>query len=129
MKKVIAFALPLLFFSLMNISMASTTPVKVKRLRDVCFIRVWGDHQTKLFLFHYDNLSPSKQILYAVFVPKSRLGIAIRVGILEGHSIDFTLTGDYGMTMNFLIEVDGEKILEGTVVIPPPRWKSKTYSS
>ena len=124
MRKIIALALPLLFFSLMGTGMAEITPAKVKRVKDVCFIRVMGDHQTKSFLFHYDNLSPSRQILYAVFVPKSRLGIAIRVGILEGHSIDLTLTGDYGMTMNFLIEVDGEKVMEDTIVIQPPRNKS-----
>jgi hypothetical protein len=122
MKKFVAFVLPLMFFSLMSTSMAATTPVKVKRVRNVCFIRVWGEHQTKLFLFHYDNLSPSRQILYAAFVPKSQIGIAIRVGIRAGDSMDFTLTGDYGMTMYFLIEVDGENILEGRIVIPPPRW-------
>ncbi len=121
MKKIVAFVLPLVLFSLISISMAETTPVKVKRVKDVCFVRVWGDHQTRSFSFHYENLSPGRQVLYAVFVPKSKLGISIRVGIIEGMSLDITLTGDYGMTMYFLIEVDGEEMLQGTVVIPPLR--------
>ncbi|MFB0514414.1 MAG: hypothetical protein ACETVQ_02440 [Candidatus Bathyarchaeia archaeon] len=124
MKKIFALALPLMFFSLMSISMAETTPVRVKRVKDVCFIRVWGDHQTKRFMFHYDNLSPNSQTVYAEFKPQSRLWFAIDVTVIEGGSMDVTLTSDYGMTMNFQIEVDGEKILEDTVVIPPPRWKS-----
>jgi hypothetical protein len=122
MKKVIAFVLPLLFFSLMTIptGKAETTPVKVERVKDVCFIKVKGDHRTQSFLFHYDNLSPNSQTVIAQFKPQSGLWFAIDVTVIEGGSTDVTLTSDYGMTMNFQIEVDGEKILEDTVVIPPP---------
>lgn len=108
-----------MFFGLINVSVAEMAPVKVRRVKDVCFIRVWGDHQTKLFMFHYDNLSPGKQIVYAIFVPEPSIGIAIRVGIMADRSLDFTLNGNYGVAMYFLIEVNGEELLEGRVIIPP----------
>jgi len=120
MKKVVAFALLLLLFSLMSTSMASITPVKVERVKDVCFIKVKGDHRTQSFLFHYDNLSPNSQTVHAEFRPQSGLGFTIHVPVIKGGSMDVRLTSDFGMTMNFQIEVDGERILKDTVVIPPP---------
>jgi len=120
MKKVIALVLPLLFFSLMSIGMAETTPVKVKRVKDVCFIKVKGDHRTQSFWFHYDNLSPNSQTVHAEFRPQSGLWFTIHVPVIKGGSMDVRLTSDFGMAMNFQIEVDGERILKDTVVIPPP---------
>jgi len=121
MRKIIALVMPLVFLSLITAQASAViTPVKVERVKDVCFIKVKGDHRTQSFLFHYDNLSPNSQTVYAEFKPHSGLRFAIDVTVIEGGSMDVTLTSDYGMTMNFRIEVDGEKILEDTVVIPPP---------
>ncbi len=122
LRKTLSFALLLAFFSLMTIpsGKTETTPVKVARVKDVCFIKVQGDHRTQSFLFHYDNLSPNSQTVYAEFRPQSWLWLAIDVTVIEGGSMDVKLTSDYGMTMKFQIEVDGEKILDDTIVIPPP---------
>lgn len=121
MRKIIALVMLFVFLGLITAQAnAVITPVKVERVKDVCFIKVNGDHRTQSFLFHYDNLSPNSQTVYAEFKPQSRLWFAIDVTVIEGGSMDVKLTSDYGMTMNFQIEVDGEKILEDTVVIPPP---------
>ncbi len=121
MRKIIALVMLFVFLGLITAQAnAVITPVKVERVKDVCFIKVNGDHRTQSFLFHYDNLSPNSQTVYAEFKPQSRLWFAIDVTVIEGGSMDVKLTSDYGMTMDFRIEVDGEKILEDTVVIPPP---------
>lgn len=120
MRKIVALALPLLFLSLISVSVqAVVTPVKVKQVKDVCFITVRGDHHTRKFLAHYDNLSPNSQAVHAEFKPQSGLRLTISATIIEGGSMDVTLTSDYGMTMSFQITVNGEKVLEDTVVIPP----------
>jgi hypothetical protein len=123
MKKILALALPLMFLTFLAIPAgnAVVTPVKVKRVNDVCFITVRGDHHTSKFLFHYDNLSPSSQAVHAEFKPQSGFWFTISLTVIEGGSMDVSATGDYGMTMSFQIIVDGENVLQDTVVIPPPR--------
>jgi hypothetical protein len=127
-KKILALALPLMFLTFLAIPAgnATVTPVKVRRVKvrrvkDVCFITVRGDHHTSKFLFHYDNLSPSSQAVHAEFKPQSGLWFTISLTIIEGGSMDVSATGDYGMTMSFQITVDGENVLQDTIVIPPPR--------
>ena len=54
LRKILSLVLLLVFFSLMTIptGKAETTPVKVERVKDVCFIKVKGDLRTQSFLFH-----------------------------------------------------------------------------
>lgn len=126
MKKVIAFALPLLFFSLMSISLAKTTPVKVKRVKDVCFIRMRGDHHTQSFWFHYVNLSPEVQTVKLggyVCEPNGSCAILlfpIPYTVPPGDSIEFSWTEGYRYIMGLSIFVNSELLGQVSVVIPPP---------
>lgn len=121
-RKILALALFSIIFSLLTVQVkGQVTPVRVERVKDVCFIKVKGDHHTKSFIFHYDNLSPSSQSVYAEFKPEWGMQFSIWVTILEGSSMDVKLTGDYGILMDFRIEVNGVKVLEDAVVIPPPK--------
>ena len=125
MKKILALTLLLVFSSLMIVQVrAEVRPVEVERVKDVCFIKVRGDHPTRSFLFHYDNLSPSSQSVHAELKPEWGLSFSIWVTVLEGGSMDVRLTGVdyvYGMIMNFRIEVNGVMVLEDAVAIPPPK--------
>jgi len=126
MKKVVAFVLPLLFFSLMSTSMASITPVKVKRVKDVCFIRMRGDHHTQSFLFYYVNLSPEVQTVELfgyVCEPQGSCAILlfpIRYTVPPGDSIESSWTEGYGYIMGFEIFINSELVGQVSVVIPPP---------
>lgn len=125
MKKILPLTLLLVFSSLMTIQVkAEVRPVKVERLKDVCLIKVKGDHHTRSFLFHYDNLSPSSQSVYAEFKPEWGLSFSIWVTVLGGGSMDARLTGVdyvYGIIMNFRIEVNDVMVLQDAVAIPPPK--------
>lgn len=126
MKKFVAFALPLMFFSLMSTSMASTTPAKVKRVKDVCFIRMRGDHHTQSFLFYYVNLSPEVQtVKLGGYVcepngPCAILLFRIPYTVPPGDSIEFSWTEGYGYMMGLSIFVNSELVGQVSVVIPPP---------
>ena len=126
MKKVFAFTLVLVALSLLIIpAQARETPVVVKRVKNVCFIFAKADHHARKFSVHYDNLSPNSQALHAEFKVQGGLGFTIDTIIIEGGSMEAGATGDYGITMSFKIEVDGDKILEDRIVIPPPRAQEK----
>jgi len=126
MKKIIAFAVLLLFFSLMSTSMASTTPVKVKRVKDVGFIRMRGDHHTQSFLFYYVNLSPEVQTVKLggyVCEPKGSCAILlfpIPYTVPPGDSIEFSWTEGYGYIMGLSVFANSELVGHVSVVIPPP---------
>ncbi len=121
MRKVLALALPLMVLSILTMQVqAVATPVVVKRVKDVCFIFAKGDHQTKKFSVRYDNLSSGSQMLHAEFRPQGGLWFTIDTTIIEGGSMEAGSTGDYGMTMRFKIVVNGDTVLEDTIVIPPP---------
>ena len=125
MKKIIAFAVLLLFFSLMSTSMAPTTPVKVRRVKDAYFIRMRGDHRTQSFLFYYVNLSPEVQtveLFGGVCSPQGSCALLfpIRYRVPAGDSIESSWTEGYGYIMGFEIFINSEPVGQVSVVIPPP---------
>ncbi|MFC1488191.1 hypothetical protein ACFLRN_10955 [Thermoproteota archaeon] len=99
---------------------AVITPVEVERVKDICFIRVRGDHHTQSFLLHYVNLSPGLQgiiIHSGIYIPGG-IGelphLEAFTNIAPGASIDVTLdTADYGYALQFEVFV-----IEGLVPFP-----------
>lgn len=139
MRKIVALALPLLFLSLMTIQAnAVVTPVEVQRVKDVCFFRMRGDPHTKEFLLHYENLSPSSDVVQAVEVRGSFIsptGHVVNVdgifsfAVAAGESVDKSTSEittpmpllDHGWVLSFEIRVNLATIAsDEQVVIPPP---------
>ena len=128
MRKIVALALPLVFLSLITVQAnAVITPVEVERVKDVCFIRMRGDHHTQSFLFHYDNLSPEEQVVGFRMRMWNAEGVEIKTPLLKpitvspSGSIDRAFGGGYGYTMEVKISIENYGlVLEDSVIIPPP---------
>jgi len=81
-----------------------------------------GDHHTKSFLFHYENLSPSSQAVSVQYqINDGMLKAWIGGKIAPGEKLDHSFVDmSYGDTMHFQVWVIDTYILEDFVVIPPP---------
>jgi len=122
MKRTIAFALPLLFVSLMIIQAnAVLVPVEVERIKDFYFCRVRGDYTTQSFLLHYVNLSPAQQVvgvfrvLWAADGSQAAMFPLILYTLAPGESIDLD-TYSYGLEhLNLRIWIDNQSPLPPVV--------------
>lgn len=121
MRKMLALVLFLVVFGLMTVSVsAETTPVMVKRVKDVCFIKVRGDKHAQLFQLNYVNLSPSPQnVLIRVQVSWGE--VSTSVTLEPRWSMVITMSGSSGALMNFWVTVDGTLVLEDSIAIPPKK--------
>ena len=132
-KKLFTLVLLSFFVALMALPACSAvvTPVEVEQVKDVCFIRMKGDHNSESFVFHYVNLSPHTQRvkltgayglpggLWAQWSPPEFI-------VPSGDSIEATRSAHYGHVLDFTVSTRPNELLESwnvileeSVVIPP----------
>jgi hypothetical protein len=108
---------------------AVVTPVEIERVKDVGFVRIRGNHNTRTFLLNYVNLSPQTQEVKferAIVYPKQSFWTTTVDIVQPGDSLDISASGGYSYILEFSVSVriymmigEWTNIVADSVIIPP----------